>query len=672
MDTAFKIPKRRKTSSLAHSYLQNLPKGTMYVSKTAKPTTPITPFKNKSKHNLIHIKTDKAKISLSTNAHDSLSPFSSKRKQIDGMRSVNEIQDILNMNDSSNGYKVVTEKEFKIISDITTKEKKLLQLVKRNEMHITSSKQQTAKVKRDLEQQCKQMIHSLQQQIQIFVSHIDDQMVCAEERIQSETQTIYKALDQCWKMKRIFKDSVNEPVSSWNELRRRSDENKSASMDANCVSFKSVKNLQINNNVDWDAVIEEFTASIKAKLNIVVTFDHHSLDSDIEINEIMKISPKQNQAIISDQFEAFNQAPSPITSDMKRECVLCPNDNAKLPIIQQQDERLECQEIDIGIIGFTREGDVHFLNMNVEVAEAVSTKDCVWNFAPIDKDVKSEDEAEFDPFYRIKYPSIVLNPASNNIYRFGGVLNGQQLQSTGCYNPTQHSWKKLAPAAIARQDAVSLMLNEDEILCVGGAAKVIQKKMCSGNNTMKVWKFYDQSSVYQIGADEWKNIYGDRLAPMNEARYGFCGLSMKNENKVIVFGGNGPNGRVKSVELFDYEENKWSYLNDIPVAKARHGCCWYNDHIVIAGGDGKSSSKQCYLYSVRRGEWTELPCLNEQRDRPIVKSYEDKSCIIVFGDGLQVQSFEILDERMDRNEWILSNVQNHPLNIDFRAGMVAM
>ena len=155
MDTAFKIPKRRKTSSLAHSYLQNLPKGTMYVSKTANPTTPITPFKSKSKSNPIHIKTDKAKISLSTNAHDSLSPFSSKRKQIDGMRSVNEIQNILNMNDSTNGYKVVTEKEFKIISDITTKEKKLLQLVKRNEMHIASSKKQSAKVKRDLEQQCK-------------------------------------------------------------------------------------------------------------------------------------------------------------------------------------------------------------------------------------------------------------------------------------------------------------------------------------------------------------------------------------------------------------------------------------------------------------------------------------------------------------------------------------
>merc|ERR1712176_1125763 len=103
------------------------------------------------------------------------------------------------------------------------------------------------------------------------------------------------------------------------------------------------------------------------------------------------------------------------------------------------------------------------------------------------------------------------------------------------------------------------------------------------------------------------------------------------------------NGRSKSVELFDYDENQWIYLSDIPVVKARHGCCWYNDHIVIAGGDAKSQSKLCYLYSVRRGEWTELPSLNAQRDRPIVKSYEDKSCIVIFGNGLTVQSFEILD-----------------------------
>ena len=272
------------------------------------------------------------------------------------------------------------------------------------------------------------------------------------------------------------------------------------------------------------------------------------------------------------------------------------------------------------------------------------------------------------------------HPKTGYIYRFGGVLQGQQLTAAESYDFQKHEWTKLCSTPIARQDAISLMLNDNYIITLGGAAKI---KPSYGNGRDSVieireWEFYKHVSIYDINDNSWISSMDDvnytddarnSLCCMNEARYAFCGLTLPN-NKIMVFGGNGLNGRSNTVELFDYQNNQWIYLQDLPISKARHGCCWYNDNIIIAGGDSKSDSQRCFMFDIIESKWTELPQLNEGHDRPIVKSYHEKSCVVVFGDGLQLNNFEILDERMNCDKWILSNIDNHPFNIDFRAGMI--
>ena len=277
--------------------------------------------------------------------------------------------------------------------------------------------------------------------------------------------------------------------------------------------------------------------------------------------------------------------------------------------------------------------------------------------------------------HRVKYPSIVRHPDTRYIYRFGGVLEGQQLNTAEFYDFTRDEWTILHDTPIARQDAISLCLNKDHIITLGGAAKVQQPSFANRRDSVieiKEWEFYKHVSIYNINTDSWisSDDVNDGICCMNEARYAFCGLTLPTDDKVMVFGGNGHNGRSKTIELFDYDNNQWIYLQDMPIPKARHGCCWYNDNIIIAGGDSKSESKRCFIFDIVESKWIELPELNEIHDRAIVKSFPQKSCVAIFGNAGQLHNFEILDKRMSCDKWILSDIDNHPLNVDFRSGMI--
>ena len=113
-------------------------------------------------------------------------------------------------------------------------------------------------------------------------------------------------------------------------------------------------------------------------------------------------------------------------------------------------------------------------------------------------------------------------------------------------------------------------------------------------------------------------------------------------------------------------------LSGIPIAKSKHGCCLYHNSIIVAGGDAKSESRRCFIFDLHSGEWTELPSLVREHHRPVVLSYQQRSCVVVVGHALKADTIELLDERASDGcyTWIATDIRNHPIDVDFRAGIV--
>ena len=631
---------------------------------------------------------DRAKGTLPSVERNERSQFPPKqpdaRKDKESVSST--IQSILDDTDSRKGYKVVTEEEFALIETLNERESELMQHIKRNEQKLQHSKQQIREIERAMEHKMRDLISTLQREVEGTAKRMKDEVMNVETQIDHETKNILKTLKQCHWLSQQIKSNISKPVQSWKELKTRSLEllkdTQRLSLSAS-TTMKSVENIQIRSDINWDGVVENFRKHIQENIHIMVQFETISLPGNAQQKQPEELSNDglsgKSETVISDESE--DSRSDTVRSKFAIQEVGTANPVEAVKMEQEQElEENEEQEaedrapIDVFMVCFTKESNVHSFNMSLDIEGEVGVNDAVWAFAPNQDEVGSEDKSEAldvatnEHHHRVKYPSMIHHRPTDDIYRFGGVMDGKQLHDSERYNLAKNQWTKLKPAPIARQDAVSLVLNDGNIITMGGAAKVTK------DEAVKEWTFYDDISVYNITNDSWSssNVSGDSLCGMNEARYGFCGLRIPRNNKVIVFGGNSANGRSKTVELFDFDEKKCIYLKDLPTAKSRHAAVWYNEHVIIAGGDAKSKSKECFLYDLQSSEWNVLPSLNEEHDRPIIKAYEDKSCVIVFGHGLQLKSFEILDERMDEHTWMVSNIKNHPIHIEFKAGMIAI
>ena len=61
------------------------------------------------------------------------------------------------------------------------------------------------------------------------------------------------------------------------------------------------------------------------------------------------------------------------------------------------------------------------------------------------------------------------------------------------------------------------------------------------------------------------------------------------EGKMVVSGGFNISDELKSVELYNYHENKWTYLPDIIYSRVRHGSVSMCKKMFVIGGQINSS-----------------------------------------------------------------------------------
>ena len=200
-----------------------------------------------------------------------------------------------------------------------------------------------------------------------------------------------------------------------------------------------------------------------------------------------------------------------------------------------------------------------------------------------------------------KYPSMYFDKKNKYMYRFGGVLEGVQLATCEYFDlsnqqslSTNRIFYEMPKFNVPRQESVAIGLSNDIILLCGGAAKVskaaqrhslLNTRQPSTMN--KEWTFYSSVENFNTNTNKWNSI---RIPNMTDERYAFSGCSVNNENAIVV-AGNGSKGRLKSVEIYNQNANAWKNLSDLPIVKARHGCCHFNNCIYVVGGDPKSESK---------------------------------------------------------------------------------
>eukprot|EP01084_Bolivina_argentea_P095592 171841_1 len=114
-----KTPKRKTNSIITRLYLKNL---------------------EKTEENKI-INTNKSITKKKSVQHSISKPFEQSADKNVTNYPVTEIENILDHSNDINGYKVVTEQEFKLISDLNEKESKLINSIKSYENAHTSTKQ---------------------------------------------------------------------------------------------------------------------------------------------------------------------------------------------------------------------------------------------------------------------------------------------------------------------------------------------------------------------------------------------------------------------------------------------------------------------------------------------------------------------------------------------------
>ena len=47
----------------------------------------------------------------------------------------------------------------------------------------------------------------------------------------------------------------------------------------------------------------------------------------------------------------------------------------------------------------------------------------------------------------------------------------------------------------------------------------------------------------------------------------------------------------------------------------------------------------------------------------------NNNIIYIYGNNCKLNNFEMYDTRINNNKWILTNIHNHPIDVDFRCGM---
>lgn len=208
--------------------------------------------------------------------------------------------------------------------------------------------------------------------------------------------------------------------------------------------------------------------------------------------------------------------------------------------------------------------------------------------------------------FRRCYVSVcVLN---NKIYAMGGHDGHSRLRSTEVYCPETNQWTLLANMAIRRSDADAAQI-DGKIYIFG----VFLKTLCVHTHTNGK-KINVSHLLYSLG--------------------GFDGSIC-----------------LRSCEVYDLTENKWSFIPEMQSARSGLKCVVYNKQIYVIGGyNGQSRLCSCESYNPSVNYWLPVHEMDSPRSNFGVEIMDDAIFVVGGFDGLstidKVECFAA-----DENKW---------------------
>lgn len=164
-----------------------------------------------------------------------------------------------------------------------------------------------------------------------------------------------------------------------------------------------------------------------------------------------------------------------------------------------------------------------------------------------------------------------------------------------------------------------------------------------------------QPTATSLPASRWESI-----APMNVGRTSYSATLLK-DGRVMVVGGLGSEGVLRSVEIYDPESDTWTLTRDTIHPRRDSVLETLSDgRVVVAGGLDLGTVSTAEIFNPETETWTELPSMNIGREAAMAVALGDGR-LLVFGGGngvtggessqFEVRSAEIFDPEL--NEWKL-------------------
>ena len=147
------------------------------------------------------------------------------------------------------------------------------------------------------------------------------------------------------------------------------------------------------------------------------------------------------------------------------------------------------------------------------------------------------------------------------------------------------------------------------------------------------------------------------MADMNVKRqYAACTVY---EGKIVVSGGCRNSFYLKSVEAYDYYENKWTYFLDMNEGRYKHASVSMGNKMFVIGGYRKSTCEKFDSYS-RKFSYIKT-CSDFSNDMGYFQAVCIDNRIVVFGKVRGKNQTKVFTYNDDTDEWKLidcSFVQN--------------
>jgi N-acetylneuraminic acid mutarotase len=152
------------------------------------------------------------------------------------------------------------------------------------------------------------------------------------------------------------------------------------------------------------------------------------------------------------------------------------------------------------------------------------------------------------------------------------------LASAELYDPSTHAWSPAAPMIGSRAGQTATLLADGRVLVVGGLSVRLREGGFDLNQP-------PSPEIYDPQSNHWSTT-----APMGFSRLGQT-VTPLADGRVLVAGGQGDAGVLKSTEIYNPSEDRWISAAPMGVARAGHvATLLRNGDVFVAGGIGEEAN----------------------------------------------------------------------------------